>query len=65
MVGELIKKAPAFRFDRDFKNVFHQETNKVIEIANDIKVKGFDKTRPIILTETYTIVDGHSRFSMF
>ena len=52
----------ALRFDRDFKNVFQQENDKVIEIANDMKVNGFDKSRPIIVTEDYVIVDGHSRF---
>ncbi len=50
------------RFDRDFKNVFQQENDKVAEIANDMRVNGFDKSRPIIVTETYIIVDGHSRF---
>ncbi len=49
-------------FDRDFKNVFQQENDKVTEIANDMRVNGFDKSRPIIVTETFTIVDGHSRF---
>ena len=32
------------RFDREFKAVFQQETDKVTEIANDIKQNGFDKT---------------------
>jgi len=50
------------RFDRDFKNVFQQENDKVAEIANDMRVNGFDKSRPIIVTEAYIIVDGHSRF---
>ena len=49
-------------FDRDFKNVFQQENDKVTEIANDMVVNGFDKSRPIIVTEAYIIVDGHSRF---
>lgn len=49
-------------FDRDFKNVFQQENDKVLEIANDMRANGFDKTRPIIVTENFTIVDGHSRF---
>lgn len=49
-------------FDRDFKNVFQQENDKVTEIANDMAVNGFDKSRPIIVTEAYIIVDGHSRF---
>lgn len=50
------------RFDRDFKNVFQQENDKVAEIANDMRVNGFDKSRPIIVIEAYIIVDGHSRF---
>lgn len=50
------------KFDRDFKNVFQQETDKVFEIASDMKVNGFDKTRPVIITEQNVIVDGHSRF---
>ena len=50
------------RFDRDFKNVFQQENDKVAEIANDMRANGFDKSRPIIVTEAYIIVDGHSRY---
>lgn len=50
------------RFDRDFKNVFQQENDKVAEIANDMRTNGFDKSRPIIVTAAYIIVDGHSRF---
>ena len=50
------------RFDRDFKNVFQQENDKIAEIANDMSTNGFDKSRPIIVTEAYIIVDGHSRF---
>lgn len=50
------------RFDRDFKNVFQKENDKVAEIANDMRTNGFDKSRPIIVTEAYIIVDGHSRF---
>ena len=38
------------RFDRDFKNVFQQENDKVAEIANDMRTNGFDKSRPIIIT---------------
>lgn len=37
-------------------------TDKVAEIANDMKANEFDKSRPIIVTEAYIIVDGHSRF---
>lgn len=50
------------RFDREFKAVFQQETDKVAEIANDMKANGFDKSRPIIVTEAYIIVDGHGGF---
>ena len=31
-------------FDRDFKNVFQQENDKVAEIANDMRANGFDKS---------------------
>lgn len=37
-------------------------SDKVSEIANDIRINGFDKSKPIIVTEAYIIVDGHSRF---
>lgn len=50
------------KFDREFKAIFQQEIDKVTEIANDIRLNGFDKTRPIVVTEAYIIVDGHSRF---
>lgn len=50
------------KFDREFKAVFQQEIDKVTEIANDIRLNRFDKTRPIVVTEAYIIVDGHSRF---
>ena len=33
-----------------------------IKKTNDMRTNGFDKSRPIIVTETYIIVDGHSRF---
>lgn len=52
----------SLKFDREFKAVFQQENDKVVEIANDIKANGFDKTRPIVITESNIIVDGHSRF---
>lgn len=55
-------EASQLRFDRDFKNVFQQENDKVAEIANDMRANGFDKSRPIIVTEAFIIVDGHSRF---
>ena len=50
------------RFDRDIKKVFQKENDKGAEIANDMRTNGFDKSRPIIVTEAYIIVDGHSRF---
>lgn len=50
------------KFDREFKAVFQQENDKVVEISNDMKVNGFDKTRPIVITKDFIIVDGHSRY---
>ena len=44
------------RFDRDFKNVFQQENDKVTEIANDMRANGFDKSRPIIVTELLSLL---------
>lgn len=44
------------RFDRDFKNVFQQENDKVAEIANDMRANGFDKSRPIIVTELLSLL---------
>ena len=35
---------------------------KATKKTNDIWTNGFDKSRPIIVTEAYIIVDGHSRF---
>ena len=43
------------RFDRDFKNVFQQENDKVAEIANDMRTNGFDKSKPIIVTEAISL----------
>ena len=43
-------------FDRDFKNVFQQENDKVAEIANDMRANGFDKSRPIIVTELLSLL---------
>ena len=44
------------RFDRDFKNVFQQENDKVAEIANDMRANAFDKSRPIIVTELLSLL---------
>ena len=35
---------------------------KATKKTNDMLTNGFDKSRLIIVTETYIIVDGHSRF---
>ena len=35
---------------------------KATKKTNDIWTNGFDKSRPIIVTEAYINVDGHSRF---
>lgn len=50
------------KLDKDFKKVFNQENDKVLEISFDMKRNGFDTTRPIIVTRDNFIVDGHSRF---
>ena len=43
-------------FDRDFKNVFQQENDKVAEIANDMRANAFDKSRPISVTELLSLL---------
>lgn len=43
-------------FDRDFKNVFQQENDKVAEIANDMRTNAFDKSRAIIVTELLSLL---------
>ena len=35
---------------------------KATKKTNDIWTNGFDKSRQIIVTEAYIIVDGHSKF---
>lgn len=49
-------------FDEDYKAVFKQEEDKVQRIAEDMKANGFDKSQPIIIDESYAILDGNSRY---
>ncbi|EID84291.1 putative transcriptional regulator [Treponema sp. JC4] len=50
------------KFDKDFKELFAQEPEKVERIAQDMKKHGFDKSQPIIATKDGSILDGNSRF---
>ncbi|MBO4859766.1 MAG: ParB N-terminal domain-containing protein [Treponema sp.] len=50
------------KFDKDFKELFAQEPEKVERIAEDMKVHGFDKSQPIIVTKDFSILDGNSRY---
>lgn len=50
------------KFDKDFKELFEQEPEKVARIAADMLEHGFDKSQPIIVTKDYAILDGNSRF---
>lgn len=50
------------KFDADFKELFEQEPEKVERILQDMKVRGFDKSQPIIATKDGSILDGNSRF---
>lgn len=50
------------KFDKDFKELFAQEPEKVERIAHDMKEHGFDKSQPIIATKDGSILDGNSRF---
>ena len=50
------------KFDKDFKELFTQEPEKVERIAQDMKEHGFDKSQPIIATKDGSILDGNSRF---
>ncbi len=49
-------------YDKDFKELFAQEPEKVERIAQDMKIRGFDKSQPIIATKEFKILDGHSRY---
>lgn len=50
------------KFDKDFKELFVQEPEKVEKIAADMKNHGFDKSQPLIVTKDFAILDGNSRF---
>lgn len=50
------------KFDKDFKGLFSQETDKVDRIAADMREHGFDKSQPIIVTKDFSILDGNSRY---
>lgn len=50
------------KFDKDFKELFAQEPEKVERIATDMKTHGFDKSQPLIVTKDFAILDGNSRF---
>ena len=50
------------KFDKDFKELFAQEPEKVERIAQDMKEHGFDKSQPIIVTKDDSILDGNSRY---
>ena len=50
------------KFDKDFKELFAQEPEKVERIAHDMKEHGFDKSQPIIATKDGSILDGNSRY---
>ena len=49
-------------FDKDFKELFAQEPEKVERIVQDMKEHGFDKSQPIIATKDGSILDGNSRY---
>ena len=58
---ELVEEASK-KFDKKFKNI---DVAWVVYDKDGYslhKTNGFDKSRPIIVTEAYIIVDGHSRF---
>ena len=50
------------KFDKDFKELFAQEPDKVERIYQDMLNRGFDKSQPIIVTKDNCILDGNSRF---
>ena len=55
-------KLSKLKFDKDFKEMFSQEPEKVAKIAKSIHEHGYDKTQLIITTDNYSIIDGNSRF---
>jgi len=50
------------KFDKDFKELFAQEPDKVERIAADMMERGYDKSQPIIVTKDFAILDGNSRY---
>lgn len=50
------------KFDKDFKEMFAQEPDKVERIAANMKEHGYDKSQPIIVTKDFAILDGSSRY---
>ncbi|MBR5965781.1 MAG: ParB N-terminal domain-containing protein [Treponema sp.] len=50
------------KFDKDFKELFAQEPDKVERIAVDMMERGYDKSQPIIVTKDFAILDGNSRY---
>ena len=50
------------KFDKDFKELFAQEPEKVERIAQNMKEHGFDKSQPIIVTKNLLILDGNSKY---
>ena len=49
------------KFDTNFKTLFEQEADKVERIAEDMRLHGFDRSQPVIVTKNLTVLDGHSR----
>ena len=50
------------KFDKDFKELFAQEPEKLERIERDLKEHGFDKSQPLIVTKDFSILDGNSRY---
>lgn len=48
--------------DKEFQEMFEQETDKVIRIAQNMTAHGYDDSQPIIITPDKIIIDGHSRY---
>ena len=50
-------------FDKEFKELFEQEEDKVNRIAANMRESGgkFDKSQPVIINELFQVLDGHSR----
>lgn len=55
-------KISSLKFDKDFKDLFAQEPEKVERIVEDLKAHGFDRSQPIIVTKDFSILDGYSRY---